>query len=62
MGMTLTSEVLASIDDAAYQALENQELSKGEHNRLLALVKACSGVRADLVRSESQAKIDQLKK
>lgn len=62
MGTKLSASMLQELESAVYTELESPDLAKGERNRLLALVKACSGVRADRVRSESQAKLDALRK
>jgi hypothetical protein len=59
--MKLTVESLEAVEQAAMEDIKG-DLKNAEHNRLMALLRAIAGVKADLVRSESAAKLANLKK
>lgn len=60
-GLNMTAEQLEKIESAVMARLEDDDLKNGERRRLIALAKACSGVRADLVRFESKTRLELLK-
>lgn len=57
----MNADTLEAVERAVYARLEDDDLSKGERGRLLALVKAASGVRADLVRFEAKTRMKALR-
>lgn len=64
--MKLTVEQLQAVETAAYESLSDAAAPKGRSPRILALVKACAALRADLtteaIKADAAKRIEAVRK